>query len=336
MKTLVTGASGFLGSNLVKKLLENGDEVYAMVRKTSNLRRLKEVQDKIELRYASLQDKDSLREALGGIDRVYHLAANVRIGSFKKKQIYRDNVLGSQNVFNTALELKTPEVIYISSISIFGSATEDIVKEQDVNKGKIMSTYGETKLASYYSFKKAYNDGLNIKAAIPSNIFGPDDPNFGPLFKNYVQKHLKIMAGNLNANMGMIFIDDVCTGIIRVAENGKPGQSYILNSENLTLGEMLKLAETITGIKAPRYKVPKPIIKSAAVLSDLAGRIVRHYLILNRQSANLLYTSHPIFDSSKAQKELGWSSTPFEDAYKTTLDWYLEKYGKKKIKKSKR
>jgi dihydroflavonol-4-reductase len=330
MKNLITGANGFLGSNLIKALLNENEEIIAMVRPTSNLRRLEEYKDRIEFRYCQLHDYDMLIETLQGIDRVIHLAANVRIGSFKKKEIYRDNVIGSQNIFNAAKTLKIKEILYVSSISIFGSSIEDIVNEEDIAKGKIMSTYGETKLESYYAFKNAYNNGLNIKAVIPANIYGPDDPNFGPLFKNYVQKHLKIIAGNLNANMGMVYIDDVCSGILLAAKKGKSGEAYILNAENITLNNLLKKAEQITGIKPPSRKIPKPIIKSAALLSDLTGRIVRNNMLLNRQSAKLLYTTHPMFDSSKARKKLGWIPQDFNKTFEYTLQWYLDKYKKNK------
>ncbi|MBN2135238.1 MAG: NAD-dependent epimerase/dehydratase family protein [Acidobacteria bacterium] len=331
MKVLVTGANGFLGANLIHHLLDNGyKDIVAMVRKLSNTRRLDDIKDKIEFRYASLQDEKSLLEAFTGVNRIFHLAANVRIGSFRKKEIIQDNVQGSEKVFNIAKKLKIKDVIYISSISIFGSNIESVVCEDDVEKGKIMSTYGVSKVESYYRFKQAYNEGLNIKAVIPANIFGPDDPNFGPLFKNYVQKHLKLIAGNLNANMGMVYVDDVCKGIILVAEKGQPGHSYILNSVNITLHNLLKTAEKMTGIKAPRLKLPKTLIKGTALLSEIAGRIIRNNLLLNRQSANLLYTTHPFFDSTKARSELGWEPEGFKESFARTLSWYEKKYRKNK------
>lgn len=332
MKYLVTGASGFLGSNLVKNLVRSNREVVALVRKTSNLRRLEDSITDIELRTASLQNYQSLLKAFEGIDGIFHLAANVRIGSFKKKEIRRDNVVGCQNVFNAAIEKKISKVIYVSSISIFGSEIEDMVRENDIAAGKIMSTYGETKLVSYYTFKNAYNKGLDITAVIPSNIFGPDDPNFGPLFKNYVQKHLKIIAGNMNANMGMVHVDDVSKGMIFAMDKGNPGESYILNSTNISLRELLAAAEKITKIKAPGIKIPKTVIKSAAYLSEIAGRIIRQNMLLNRQSAELLFTTHPGFDSTKAKKELGWKPRDFDKAFTETLNWYLDKYGKKRAK----
>jgi len=332
MKYLVTGASGFLGSNLVKRLLKepNDIEVYAMLRKSSSPRRLQGVESRIKIRYATLQDYPSLLEALNGIDVLFHLAANVRIGSFRSKEIYKDNVLGTENIFKAAKESGVKRIIYMSSISIFGSDITDCVCEEDIGKGRIMSTYGETKLASYYLFKDAYNEGLDITAVIPSNIYGPDDPNFGPLFKNYVQKRLKVIAGNLNANMGMVFIDDVCDGIILAAGKGKAGNSYILNSENITLINLLDKAEEITGIKKPKMKVPKGIIKSSALFAEAACRIIRQPLLLNRQSANLLYTTHPTFDSSRAKKELGWKPKDFDNTFKKTINWYIDKYGKEK------
>jgi nucleoside-diphosphate-sugar epimerase len=331
MKYLVTGASGFLGSNLVKNLVRSGNKIVGLTRKTSNLRRLEGIITDIELRSASLHDYPQLLEALDGIDCVYHLAANVRIGSFKKKEIRRDNVAGCQNLFNAAIEKKISKVVYVSSISIFGSDIEEMLRETDVAAGRIMSTYGETKLVSYYSFKNAYNRGLDITAVIPSNIFGPDDPNFGPLFKNYVQKHLKVIAGNLDANMGMVYVDDVSKGMMLAMAKGKPGESYILNSTNITLKELLAYAEQYTNIKTPGIKIPKHVIKGAALFAEIAGRIIRQNMILNRQSAELLFTTHPGFDSSKAKKELGWKPKPFDDAFRTTLNWYLDKYGKKKV-----
>lgn len=329
MKYLVTGANGFLGSNLVKGIVNSGDDVVAFVRKTSNLRRLESVIGQIEIRIGSLDNYSEIMEALDGIDCVYHLAANVRIGSFKKNEIRKDNIFGSQNVFNAALEKKIAKVVYVSSISIFGSNIDDMVNEDDIAAGKIMSTYGETKLISYYAFKNAYNRGLDITAIIPSNIFGEDDPNFGPLFKNYVQKHLKVIAGNLNANMGMVYVEDVAKGMMLAMEKGTPGESYILNSVNISLKDLLSEAAQITKIKAPGVKVPKTFIKGAAILSEFAGRIIRQSMILNRQSAELLFTTHPSFDSTKAKKELGWNPIKFEESFEKTINWYFQKYGKR-------
>jgi nucleoside-diphosphate-sugar epimerase len=100
--------------------------------------------------------------------------------------------------------------------------------------------------------------------------------------------------------------------------------------ENITLGEILMLAERITGIRAPRFKVPKPIVKGAAILLDLIGRIVRKDILLNRQSARVLYTTHPVFDSSKAQKELNWKPAPFDKSFSEVIKWYQEKYERRK------
>lgn len=329
MKSLVTGASGFLGANLVRKLVDSGGEVIALVRKTSNLRRLENVIDKVELRTASLSQYNEILKAFDGVDSVYHLAANVRIGSFKKKEIQRDNILGCQNIFDAAKEKNIRKVIYVSSISIFGSEIEDVVSEEDVAAGRIMSTYGETKLVSYYSFKNAYNKGLDISAVIPSNIYGEDDPNFGPLFKNYVQKHLKVIAGNLNANMGMVYVDDVAKGMMLAMEKGIAGESYILNSVDITLKELLAKAARITGIKEPGVKIPRTVIKGAAMFSEVASRIIRQNIILNRQSAELLFTTHPSFDSTKAKQKLGWKPVSFDESFAKTLQWYMNRYCKK-------
>jgi dihydroflavonol-4-reductase len=331
MKYLVTGANGFLGSNLVKNVVNSGNEVIAMVRKTSNLRRLESVIEKIEIRIGSLDKFSDIIDAFDGVDCVYHLAANVRIGSYKKNEIRRDNVQGCKNIFEAALEKKISKVVYVSSISIFGSNIEDMVNEEDIAAGKIMSTYGETKLVSYYTFKNAYNRGLDITAVIPSNIFGEDDPNFGPLFKNYVQKHLKVIAGNMNANMGMVYVDDVAKGMMLAMNKGKPGESYILNTVNISLNELFQRVARVTGIKAPGVKIPRTFIKSAALISEITGRIIRQNMLLNRQSAELLFTTHPSFDSTKAKKELEWNPNPFEKSFENTVNWYIQKYGKKRM-----
>jgi nucleoside-diphosphate-sugar epimerase len=326
MNCLVTGANGFLGSHLVKKLLRRGERVVALVRRTSNLSRLQDVLPRVELRYARLGDYQSLREAFSGTDVLFHLAGMVKIGGLRKKELMEVNVEGSRSVFQAAAENTVRRVVYVSSISIFGSGYGQMVTEKDVGRGKIMSSYGASKWHSYSLFRETCRCGLPAICAIPSNIYGPDDPNFGPLFINYVKNRLKVMAGDRAISWGWVYVGDVCEALLLAAERGIPGKSYILNGENISLRDFFLIGEKITGIRGPKVFLPKPLVQAGAFFGEILSRILRQDVLLNSQSFKLLYAKQPRFDSTKAKRELGWRPRPLEETLSETLSWYIQNF----------
>lgn len=310
MKALVTGANGFTGSHLVKTLEQRGHQVVGLVRRSSDLTRLNGCN--VQLVYGDVCDRSSLETALAGVDTVFHVAAYVELGIVDAAKMERANVEGTRNVLQSAKAAKVSKMVYCSTIGIFGDTQGQTIDETFQRTQKTFSSaYDRTKYEAQQLVDRFAAAGFPVVSVMPSGIFGPDDPHFGPVVQTFKRGKLKVWAGGDRVT-GIVHVDDLVEGMLLAAEKGKPGAYYILSAGDLTTREMFDIFSRETGVPAPA-EMPKLLVRLVGNVLDPIGRLFRWQPPLSRERVHYLYDRCVRVSGDRARRELGWSPRSVEE-----------------------
>lgn len=316
MKALVTGASGFTGSHLVRALAQQGHTVVGFVRRSSQLARLSRCP--VDLAYGDITDRTALAAAMTGVDTVFHTAAYVELGLVDEAEMQRINVEGTCAVLEVAQAAGISKLVYCSTIGVFGHTGGQMVNET-FKRTQIgfSSAYDRTKYAAQELVDQFAAQGLPVVSILPSGIFGPDDPHFGPVIRQFLQRRLKLWAGGERIT-GIVHVDDLVTAMILAAERGKQGEHYIISAGDLTTREMFDLLSQKTGIRTPR-EVPKPLVRLIGHVLDPLGRLFSWQPPLSRERVHYIYDRCIRVDASKARQELNWHPRSVSETLQTII-----------------
>ena len=324
MRALVTGANGFTGSHLVRALLQHGDYVVGIVRKNSNLSRLADC--KVRLWHGVITYGDFLHQIMykEGIDTVFHTAAYVELGIVDEAAMEQANVEVTRTVMETAQKLGVSKVVYCSTIGIYGDTQGKAIDETFTRtQTGFSSAYDRTKYQAQQIVDRFAAQGLPVISIMPSGIFGPDDPHFGPVMKQFLKGRLKLWAGGDRVT-GIVHVDDLVQAMILAAEKGKPGEHYIISAGDLTTREMFAIFSQATGIPVPR-EAPKSLVRLIGNVLDPIGRLLEWQPPLSRERVHYVYDRCVRVDASKARRELGWQPRSVEDTLRQILVQMQEK-----------
>ncbi|PSB03695.1 NAD-dependent epimerase/dehydratase family protein [Merismopedia glauca] len=303
MKALVTGASGFTGSHLVKALEKRGIEVVGLVRKSSNLSNLDNCS--VKLVYGDLGDRPSITEAMTGVDWVFHTAAYVEIGLVDAVKMQLVNVEGTRNVMELSKQLGVQKVVHFSTIGIFGDTQGRVINETFIREQKnFSSAYDSTKLAAQEIVDKLAGEGLPVVSLLPSGIFGADDPHFGPVLRQYLSGKLPVWGGG-DRITGIVHVDDLAEAAILAAIKGKSGEKYIISAGELSLKEMFAFLSAQTGIPVPK-EIPPIMLRIAGNILDPIGRLFNWQPPISKERVHYIYDRCVRVDATKAKTQLGW------------------------------
>jgi nucleoside-diphosphate-sugar epimerase len=316
MKALVTGASGFSGSHLVKALVARGDMVIAYVRSSSSLERLVDLP--ITYVYGDITDEAALTQAMAGVDTVFHTAAYVELGLVDAERMAQVNVVGTQAVLNAAQTAKVKKMVHCSTIGIFGNTQGQVVDETfQRTQSDFSSAYDRTKYLAQQAVDEAARHGLDVVSILPSGIFGPDDPHFGPVLQTFLQGRLKVWAGGERIT-GIVHVDDLAVAMILAAERGKPGEHYIISTGELSTREMFRHFSQQVNIPVPA-EAPELLVRTLGFLLDLVGRLLKWQPPLSRERVHYIYDRCVRVDGRKAREILGWNPRSVEETLQTLL-----------------
>lgn len=317
MKALVTGASGFTGSHLVAALLQRGDTVVGLVRKSSDLSRL--ATSNIQLVYGDIGDRAALQTAMEGVDIVFHAAAYVELGIVDTAKMEQINLEGTRAVLETAQAAGVSKMVYCSTIGIFGDTQGKTIDEtfHRTQQG-FSSGYDRTKYLAQQLVDEYAAHGFHVVSVMPSGIFGADDPHFGPVIDTFLKGRLKLWAGGDRVT-GIVHVDDLVDGILLAAEKARPGAYYILSAGNLTTRDMFQILSRETGIAAPA-EAPQFLVRLLGNVLDPIGRLLSWQPPLSRERVHYLYDRCVRVDSTKARQELGWQPRSVEQVLKELVN----------------
>ena len=324
-KILVTGATGFIGSSLVKKLAATDNEVSILVRKSSDLTSLSDVLTKVHLVYGDITNRTSLDAALQGIDLVYHSAGLTYMGDKKNALLYKINVEGTRNILQAAAAAGVKRVVHVSSITAMGIAFDKKPVDESVvwNFSAIDLEYARTKHLSEIEVAEAIKKGLDCVIVNPAFVFGAGDINFnaGRIIKDIYNKRIPFYP---LGGICVVDVEIVAETIITAMEKGRTGERYIIGGENVSYKQLADTISKITG--APKILLPLPfwmakILKSILDLYKNKNRISKLFnLSMFRVASHFLY-----FDSSKATRELNMRYEPHDHSIRNAYEWYRDK-----------
>lgn len=319
-KVLVTGANGFLGSWVTRALVQEGHDVYALVRPKSDLSELEGVNCKYV--HGDVTDVHSLLETFKGMDSVFHLAGVIAYKRSQRPLMDKVNVQGTANVVSVCREHKVRRLVYLSSVVAIGGgfSTDEVLNEDSTyNLHDLNLGYFETKHEAEKIVKKAC-DKNEIDAVIlnPSTIYGAGDAKKGSR-----KMQLKVAQGKLkfytSGGVNVVAVEDVVDGILKAWKNGKSGERYILCGENILIKELFAMIAAEAGVKPPSFQLPDGLLH---VLGS-AGDMMEKAGLKGPVSKENAYTAtmYHWFDSAKAQRELGFKPRPAREAIHNSVQW---------------
>jgi dihydroflavonol-4-reductase len=324
MKVLVTGATGFIGANLVRELLKQNYQVKALVRQHSNQKNIEGLN--IDTAHGDLRDRLSLDSALEDCEALFHVAASYTFWTRRPAEIYESNVGGTENILAAALTKGVKKVVYTSTESTIGvdKGSGLGTEEMEINPDTLAGDYKKSKLEAERLALKMYGDGLPVVIVNPTMPVGPFDIKPTPSGKLIVDFLNRKMPAYVNTGLNIIDVEDVAKGHILALEKGRPGERYILGNRNLTLKDIFIILEGISEIKAPRIRIPIWFTLFIAHIDEfISGNILKRPPKVPLAGVK---TSRKFrhFDCSKAINELGLPQTPVEEAFIKATEWYKD------------
>ena len=314
---LVTGASGFLGWHVARILLERGYAVRALVRPGSRVNGLD-----VEVATGDLRDPASLERAAAGCGLVFHVAADYRLWAANPDDLYRSNVEGTRNLLQAARNAGVERVVYTSTVGCIGIPSGGIGDEDTpVALADMVGHYKRSKFLAEEVALEAARGGLPVVIVNPTAPVGDHDVKPTPTGQIVVDFLKGGMPAFIDTGLNVVDARDCAQGHLLACERGRPGERYILGSENLTLAEILGTLARLAGRKAPTVRLPYAVAYAAGVCSTawatLSGRPPRVPLEGVRMARKRMWVTH-----EKARRELGFNPAPAEAALAHAVEWF--------------
>jgi len=322
MDALVTGGTGFVGANLVRELLADGARVRVLARRGSDRRTLEGCP--VEVAEGDLLDRDSLRAAVAGVRRVYHVAADYRLWARDARELYRANVDGTRNVLEAAGAAGVERIVYTSTVGALGIPKDGTPGDEETPSflAAMVGPYKASKFLAEALAREWAGRGAPIVIVNPSAPIGPWDVKPTPTGQMVVDFLKGRMVASVDTGLNVVHVRDVARGHILAAERGRVGERYVLGHANLSLLEIFRALSAITGIAAPRFRVPYPVAWLAAAgmegMARLTGGTPAVPLTAVRMARKRMY-----FSAAKAVRELGLPQTPVEEALRDAVEWFV-------------
>jgi dihydroflavonol-4-reductase len=324
-RTLVTGGTGFIGANVVRSLLERGEDVRALVRPGSSLANLDGLP--IEKASGDLRDADSVRRAVAGCARVYHVAADYRLWARDPRELYRSNVAGTVHVMEACLAEGVERVVYTSTVGTIGLSALPAACDETtpLAPGQLTSHYKRSKLAAERAVLAFVERGLPAVIVNPSAPVGPWDVKPTPTGRIIVDFALGRLPAFVDTGLNVIHVRDVAEGHLLAADRGRVGERYILGNRNMTLAEILSDLADLTGRPPPRLRLPYAVAWAAGAVSTKISDWITHRPPAIALDAVRMARRRMFFDSSKAVRELGLPQTPVGVAFEDAWRWFADR-----------
>ena len=319
--SLVTGATGFVGSAVARALLARGHPVRVLARPSSDRRNLAGLA--VEIAEGAMEDPRSLARAVAGCRYVYHVAADYRIWVPDPAPMFRANVEGTRDLLTAALEAGIERVVYTSSVATLGlvpggSADEETPSSID----DMIGPYKRSKFAAEEVVRELVRErGLPVVIVNPSTPVGPGDIKPTPTGRLIVEAARGQMPAFVDTGLNIVHVDDVAEGHLAAADKGRIGERYVLGGENMALAEILAEVARAVGRRPPWLRVPHGVLFPVAIGAELAARVTGRdpFVTLDgvRMSRKKMY-----FTSQRASHEFGYAPRPAREAIADAVRWF--------------
>ncbi len=320
MKVLITGANGFIGSHLADALVQEGVQVRCLIRKTSDLRWLKEL--KVEYACGDCREKTSLIDAVKGVDQVFHLAGATRAKN--EEDFLTANAWSTENLILACLA-HNPHLrkfIYVSSQAAAGPGRNDAPKTER-DPCDPVSHYGKSKRRGE-ELALAHRGRLPLAVLRPSAVYGPRDRDFLGLFKLLARKIKPCLSGR-NQRLSLCHVQDLVQAILLAARRDTPSGEifFVSDGEAYPMEKMADTFSQILGVKPIRIPIPDWVIIGMVVFSEGLARLTGRNCLLNKSKARDILQDNWVCDITKAQTVLGFApQVKLDLGTRLTVDWY--------------
>jgi dihydroflavonol-4-reductase len=316
---LVTGATGFVGWHVARLLIERGERVRALVRDPKRFRELD-----AEAVAGDLRDLESLLRAAAGCRLVYHVAADYRLWAKDPDEMYRSNVEGTRNVLEAAKIARVERVVYTSTVGCIGIPYEGVGDEdRPVAERDMRGVYKRSKFLAEQVALGFAREGFPVVIVNPTAPVGDHDWKPTPTGKIILDFIRRNMPAYVDTGLNLVDVGDVAAGHLLASEYGRSGERYILGGENLTLQQIFAKLEDISGLGAPKLKIPYELAYAVGVVStawaNVSGREPRAPLDAVKMARKKMWVT-----SEKAARELGYTPGPAVAALRRAVNWFRE------------
>lgn len=318
MKVLVTGATGFVGGHLVKRLINDGYSVRALVRKGRDIRGF---DGRVEISYGDITESDSLDNAVRNVDVVYHLAAMVKEAGVPDSLFWKVNVEGTRNLLEVSHRLGIKRFIHVSTCGVHGDIKNPPASEDSPFNPE--DIYQKTKIESEkiaFGFKEK---GLPVVIIRPTGIYGPGDARLFKLFK-LIKGRKFFMVGDGKTFFHPVHIDDLIDSLLLAGNVPEAeGEAFIIGGERyLTLEELTRIIARTLGVSLWRIHLPVFPVRALAIAMEFVFKPLRIEPPLFRRRVDF-FTKNRAFDISKAKRILGYKpKVDIKEGVRLTVDWY--------------
>ncbi|HEX7048679.1 MAG TPA: NAD-dependent epimerase/dehydratase family protein [Longimicrobiales bacterium] len=321
-RVFLTGATGFIGTRLARRLAADGDRLRCLVRADSDTAELERLgAERIE---GDITDAAALVRGLDGVELAYHLAAIYDVGVVDERAMTRTNVEGTRAFLDAVARAGTPRAVYVSTTAALAPVTDG---EGDENTeyppdARYPSAYHRTKAEAHRLARAAQRDGLPLIIACPAYVYGPGDRGPGGRFL------MDLLAGRMPGLLARpgwfsyVHVDDVVEGLILAAERGVPGETYVLSGEHCSVNDFAARAAALAGRRPPRLRFPVPLARLTGTALDAIGRRTGMRFPISRESVDVAAELRWLHSNAKAGRELGWTPRPLADGLPETIAWF--------------
>ncbi len=321
MKAFVTGATGFIGGHVVRKLRARGDDVVALVRAPARAGELRELG--CDLVEGDLSQSAAIERGTAGCDAVFHIGAMYKVGIPKSEHaaMYDANVRGTERVLDAATQAGVARIVYVSTGNVYGNTGGRAVDEgyERPLPPDFLSYYDETKYLAHGVALDRIAKSAPVVIALPSAVYGPGDPSeVGNLIDQTQTGKLKLRMFPA-AGFDFVYVEDLADGILAVHDRGRLGESYNLPGDRGTLGELIDKTAQVAGRKPPRITLPTAMMKLAIPVGPVVGKLMGFPPNLGE----LIRTSDGVtvwMSGAKAREELGFMPRTLDAGLRETLD----------------
>jgi dihydroflavonol-4-reductase len=322
MTTLVTGATGFVGSHVARQLVSSGENVRVLVRPTSNFKLLEDL--RVERVEGDLRDAGSIERAMRGVRRVFHVAADYRLWTQHPEELYESNVEGTRRLIAAAERAGVERIVYTSTVATIAVPQHGAALPNEATAARLEEMIGHYKRSKFLAEQVALDAakaGAPVVIVNPTAPVGPGDWKPTPTGRIILDFLLGKMPAYVDTGLNVVAVEDVAAGHLLAAEKGRSGERYILGGRNMTLKEILDALAAITGRRAPRLKLPHVVALAAGYADEWYSRLAGREPQIPVEGVKM--SRHKMFvESDKAARELGYAPGKIEAALERAVRWY--------------
>jgi dihydroflavonol-4-reductase len=321
VKILLTGATGFVGSAVLRRLLRDDYQIRVLVRKGSDRSNLHGLN--VQVVEGDLTQASSLLYACDDCDALFHVAADYRLWAPNPDELYQTNVEGTRALFDAARQAGVPRIVYTSSVATLGIPGDGRVGDENtpVALNDMIGHYKRSKFLAETLVKQLAAEGLPVVIVNPSTPIGPRDIKPTPTGRIVRDAIAGRLPAYVDTGLNVVHVDDVAEGHWLAFQRGVVGERYILGGHNLSLHELLVQIAEIAGRAPPRWRLPHSVVMPIAHVAEAWARLSGTRPIATVEEVRMS-KKHMFFSSAKAERELGYAPGPARQALEDAVNWF--------------